>query len=50
MSKVSIRFYNEREVRAVWDEERSKWWFSVQDVGLSMRRMTIRRRVTIGNI
>lgn len=32
MSKVSIRFYNDQEVRAVWDEERSKWWFSVLDV------------------
>ncbi len=32
MSKVSIRFYNDREVRAVWDEEHSKWWFSVLDI------------------
>lgn len=32
MSKVSIRFYNDREVRAVWDDEHSKWWFSVLDV------------------
>ena len=24
--KTSIRFYNDREVRAVWDEEHSKWW------------------------
>lgn len=30
--KTSIRFYNDREVRAVWDEEHSKWWFSVLDV------------------
>ena len=29
MTKISIRFYNDREVRAVWDEENSKWWFSV---------------------
>ena len=28
MSKKSIRFFNDREVRAVWDEEHSKWWFS----------------------
>ena len=28
MAKISIRFYNDREVRAVWDEEKSKWWFS----------------------
>jgi cell filamentation protein len=32
MSKTSIRFYNDKEVRAVWDEENSKWWFSVLDV------------------
>jgi len=30
--KKSIRFFNDREVRAVWDEERSKWWFSVLDI------------------
>ena len=27
--KKSIRFFNDREVRAVWDDERNKWWFSV---------------------
>ncbi len=32
MSKVSIRFFNDREVRAVWDEENAKWWFSVLDI------------------
>ena len=32
MSKISIRFYNDREVRAVWDEVNSKWWFSVLDI------------------
>ncbi len=32
MSKISIRFYDDREVRAVWDEENSKWWFSVLDI------------------
>jgi cell filamentation protein len=30
--KISIRFFNDREVRAVWDEESSKWWFSVLDI------------------
>ena len=30
--KVSIRFYNDREVRAVWSEEENKWFFSVLDV------------------
>ena len=32
MSKQSIRFYHDHEVRAIWDEEHSKWWFSVLDV------------------
>lgn len=30
--KISIRFYDNKEVRAIWDEENSKWWFSVIDV------------------
>ena len=32
MSKISIRFYNDREVRAIWDEANSKWWFSAIDI------------------
>ena len=32
MTKMSIRFYNDREVRAIWDEEKSKWWFSAVDI------------------
>lgn len=32
MSKQSIRFYHDHEVRAIWDEEHSKWWFSVLDI------------------
>lgn len=31
-NKLSIRFYNDREVRAIWDEEKSQWWFSVLDI------------------
>lgn len=31
-TKVSIRFFNDREVRAVWDEEQNKWFFSVLDI------------------
>lgn len=30
--KLSIRFFDDREVRAVWDEEKAKWWFSVLDI------------------
>lgn len=32
MSKISIRFYKDHEVRAVWDDASSKWYFSVLDV------------------
>lgn len=32
MSKISIRFFNDREVRAIWDDEHSKWFFSVLDI------------------
>lgn len=30
--KLSIRFFNDHEVRAIWDEEKSQWWFSVLDI------------------
>ena len=30
--KISIRFFNDHEVRAVWDEQHAKWWFSVLDI------------------
>ncbi|HKL95669.1 MAG TPA: Fic family protein [Paludibacteraceae bacterium] len=29
---ISIRFFDDREVRAVWDEQNAKWWFSVLDI------------------
>ena len=32
INKISIRFFNDREVRAIWDDENSKWWFSVPDI------------------
>jgi cell filamentation protein len=32
MSKISIRFYKNHVVRAVWDEALNQWWFSVLDV------------------
>ena len=30
--KISIRFFSNREVRAIWDEENSKWYFHVIDI------------------
>lgn len=32
IQKISIRFFDDREVRAVWDEAAAKWWFSVLDI------------------
>ena len=31
-AKISIRFFDDREVRAVWDEQNAKWRFSVLDI------------------
>ena len=31
-NKISIRFFNDKEVRAIWDDEDSKWWFSIVDI------------------
>jgi len=31
-TKISIRFFDDREVRAVWDEQNASWWFSVLDI------------------
>ena len=30
--KKSIRFWGDWQVRAVWDEVHSKWWFSAIDI------------------
>lgn len=32
MEKISIRFYNDREVRAVWSEEQKEWFFAIVDI------------------
>jgi cell filamentation protein len=30
--KISIRFFDNREVRAAWDEQNAKGWFNVLDI------------------
>jgi hypothetical protein len=30
--KNKIKLFQEKQVRAVWDEEAEKWWFSVVDI------------------
>ncbi|MBO4572656.1 MAG: Fic family protein [Clostridia bacterium] len=37
MSKISIRFFNDTVIRAVWDESSAKWRFSVLDVISAIR-------------
>lgn len=32
MGKISIRFYNDHEVRAIWNDEDSSWYFAVVDI------------------
>ena len=32
MSKISIRFFNDREVRAAWDDDSAQWLFSISDI------------------
>lgn len=36
--KTSIRFYDDRKVRAIWDDSASKWWFSVLDIVAAINR------------
>ena len=31
-NKISIRFYENHKVRAVWDDQDNKWWFSATDI------------------
>lgn len=37
MQKISIRFYHDTPVRAVWSEEQNKWYFSVLDIISAIR-------------
>lgn len=37
MSKISIRFYNDIIVRAVWNDEKNSWFFSVLDIVSAIR-------------
>lgn len=32
MSKVSIRFFEDKEIRAIWDEQNNKWFFNIVDM------------------
>jgi cell filamentation protein len=47
--KISIRFFDDREVRAIWDDEKSKWRYSVVDV-ISAITQSPRPRVYRGTL
>ena len=32
MPKISVRFFNDQEVRAIWNDEAGGWFFSVLDI------------------
>lgn len=38
MIKTSIRFFEDIPVRAVWDEELSKWWFCAMDIAEALTK------------
>lgn len=61
LHKVSIRFYQNHEVRAVWDEIHSKWWFSAIDIVRAINDESdyvkasnywrwLKRKLTIGGV
>lgn len=32
MTKLSIRFFEDKEVRSIWDEDENKWYFNIVDI------------------
>lgn len=38
MIKTSIRFFENVPVRAVWDEDTSKWWFCATDIAEALTK------------
>lgn len=38
MIKTSIRFFEDIPVRAVWDEDTSKWWFCAMDIAEALTK------------
>ena len=42
MIKTSIRFFDDIPVRAVWDEQSSKWWFCAADIAEALTKSNSR--------
>lgn len=38
MLKTSIRFFEDIPVRAVWEEQTSKWWFCAADIAEALTK------------
>ena len=38
LQKTSIRFFEDIPVRAVWDDESSKWWFCAADIAEALTK------------
>ena len=38
MVKTSIRFFEDIPVRAVWEEQTSKWWFCAADIAEALTK------------
>ena len=38
MQKTSLRFFENIQVRAVWDDESSKWWFCAADIAEALTK------------
>ena len=38
MQKTSIRFFEDIPVRAVWEEQTSKWWFCAADIAEALTK------------
>ena len=38
MLKTSIRFFEDIPVRAVWEEQTSKWWFCAVDIAEALTK------------
>ena len=41
MSKISIRFYKDHKVCAIWDEEHNQWWFLLWQASLWAERSVL---------
>ena len=49
MDKISIRFYNNKEVRAIWSDDDSRWYYSATDIVRAINNETdYVKQVTIG--